>query len=158
MEALWDAQSEKFNAPEGEDARGRHELERLPKLPEGNLVSLEAFTLTSTSASSTTSTSTPAAGVVAASADVDKKAASAEEEAGAGAEAEAEVERVLIGVCGASELEQFAVRADGRVRRLPALDLEFKQFCFAIDRPPAAGRRRAGSLRKSWLTRALLMQ
>ena len=115
VEAQWDAPSEKFRAPE--EARGRHELERLPKMPEGNLVSLEAFTLTISSASTQ-------------------------------AKAEAEAERVLVGVCGASELEQFGVRADGSVRRLPALDLEFKQFCFALDRPPVAGSR-AGSQHKS---------
>ena len=118
VEALWDAPSERFRAPA--DASGRHELERLPKMPEGNLVSLEAFALTAASASK------PAP-------DADAEAAAAP------AEAEAEAERVLVGVCGASELEQFGVRADGRVRRLPALDLEFKQFCFALDRPAGAG-------------------
>ena len=114
VEALWDAPSEMFRAPA--DASGRHELERLPEKPEGNLVSLEVFGLTAASAS------TPAP-------DADA--------------APAEAERVLVGVCGASELEQFGVRADGRVRRLPSLDLAFNQFCFALDRPAGSGR--AGS-------------
>ena len=121
VEALWDAPSERFRAPA--DASGRHELERLPKMPEGNLVSLEVFALTAASAS------IPAP-------DADANAAAA---------APAEAERVLVGVCGASELEQFGVRANGRVRPLPSLDLAFKQFCFALDRPAGAGSGRAGS-------------
>ena len=120
VEALWDAPSEMFRAPA--DASGRHELERLPEKPEGNLVSLEAFALTAVSAS------TPAP-------DADAAAASAE----------AESERVLVGVCGTTELEQFGVRADGRLRRLPSLDLAFDHFCFALDRPAGAGSGRAGS-------------
>lgn len=107
---MWDGS--KFPA----DKSVRFKLENAPKMPEGNLVSLEKFTLNEPPSPSASTPSSEAAPLDTAARDADAC-------------------RVLVGICGAGKLDQFAVDAKGNLRCLPEVDLDgVKAFCFAIDR------------------------